>query len=268
MYALCLNIYKSYQDIKFSSLKITLAFMLGWNDVKQRYRRSKVGPFWLTISMAVMIATIGIVFGRLFNNPMSEFLHYLSFFINMWVFFYAFINDSCFAFIHEERVIKQISLPFTLYIFRVIWRNTIILFHNIVILPIVFVIVGKEININILYIFPGFILLVLNLTWVSILLSIICARFRDLPQIINSVMQILYFVTPIIWMPNSIQQKVDMSIVYFNPIYHLIEMVRAPLLGSHAPTTSYILISIIALLGWCVTMLTLGSAKRRIAYWL
>lgn len=268
MYALCVNIYKSYEDIKSSSLKISLALMLGWNDVKQRYRRSNVGPFWLTISMGVMIATIGLVFGRLFNNPMREFLPYLSCGIILWGFLSTVINDSCFAFINEERVIKQLSLPFTLYIFRVIWRNTIIFCHNIVILPIVYLIVGKGINLNILYIFPSFVLIILNLTWISIILSIICVRFRDLPQIINSILQILYFITPIIWMPNSIQKKVDISIVEYNPVYHLIEILRAPLLGSQAPLASYIIISIICLLGWCVTMITLGTFKRRIAYWL
>lgn len=242
--------------------------MLGWNDVKQRYRRSKVGPFWLTISMGVMIATIGLVFGKLFNNPMREFLPFLSCGIVLWGFLSAIINESCFSYINEERVIKQISLPFSLYVFRVIWRNSIILSHNMVILPIVYLCVGKGINLNLLYIIPGFILFILNLTWASILLSVICTRFRDLPQIVNSIMQILYFVTPIIWMPHSIQQKVDMSIVDLNPVYHLLELVRAPLLGSHASIQNYIISAVLCIIGWCLTILVFGSFKRRIAYWL
>ena len=133
-------------DLVYARQKINIAFMLGWQDIRQRYRRSKLGPFWLTISMGIMIAMIGIVFGQVLNSPMEEYLPFLSAGIILWNCFALALMDGSNAFIESQGMIRQIDLPLSLYIVRIIWRNVIICAHNIIILPFVFLAVGWEVS--------------------------------------------------------------------------------------------------------------------------
>ncbi len=126
------------KDILAALGRFSLASLLGWQDVRQRYRRSALGPFWLTISMGVMIATIGIVFGQIFKSPMKEFLPFLSVGIILWGFISSVVTEGCAGFIAAEGIIKQLPIPLFVHILRMIWRNVIILGNNIVIVPLIF----------------------------------------------------------------------------------------------------------------------------------
>ncbi|MCW1776911.1 ABC transporter permease [Pantoea ananatis] len=120
-------------DIASALKKYQLAGLLGWQDVRQRYRRSALGPFWLTISMAVMIATIGIVFSQILKTPLQEFLPFLAVGLIVWGFISTVVNEGCGAFISSETIIKQLPIPLFVHVMRLVWRNLIILAHNIVI---------------------------------------------------------------------------------------------------------------------------------------
>ena len=126
------------RDFRRAIEKIDLALMLGWQDIKQRYRRSKLGPFWITISMGVMIAMIGIIFGQVLNMPIDDYLPFLSTGLILWSFFAASITEGSNAFIDSQGMIRQLDLPLSLYVMRVLWRNIVICGHNLIILPLVF----------------------------------------------------------------------------------------------------------------------------------
>ncbi|WP_435606574.1 ABC transporter permease [Pseudomonas knackmussii] len=258
----------SLRDISASTKRLPLAGLLGWQDVKQRYRRSTLGPFWLTISMGVMIATIGIVFGQIFNSPMKEFLPFLTAGMILWTYFSSVATESCTAFVYSEHIIRQLPLPYFIYIIRVIWRNILILGHNLLILPLVFLAVGKPISIYALLSIPGLLLATINLTWVALLFGVICTRFRDLSQIIGSLLQILFYITPIMWLPNLLPQRAGPYVLATNPIFHIIETIRSPLLGQLPTATNWIVSASMAIAGWCIALLFYGRYKRRIPYWL
>ncbi|ANN69087.1 ABC transporter permease [Bordetella bronchialis] len=245
-----------------------LAGTLGWQDVRQRYRRSSVGAFWLTISMGVVIGTIGIVFGQIFNSPMDQFLPFLSIGLIIWGFISTAITEGCTGFIAAEAVIKQLPIPLPVHIFRMLWRNMIILAHNIVIFPLVLVVVGKPLGWVALVSVPGFLLLMVNLLWVCICLATICARYRDIPQIVTSGLQIVFYLTPIMWLPHLLPGRASAYIIDANPFFHLIEIVRAPLLGQLPSTENWVVSLVMAVVGWVVTLLFYGKFRRRIAYWL
>lgn len=255
-------------DIAEALRRYTLIGTLGWQDVRQRYRRSAVGPFWLTISMGIMIATIGVVFGTIFKSPVEEFLPFLSAGLILWGFISAVITEGCTSFTSSEAIIKQLPIPLPVHIFRQIWRNAIILAHNIVILPLVFLAVQKSANWNIFIAIPGFLVLLLNLTWMALLLGIVCARYRDIPQIVTSVIQVIFYLTPIMWLPGLLPDRTSVFILNLNPFYHFLEIVRAPLLGE-VPAPVHWLSSIgIAMVGWMLTLALYGRYRRRLAYWL
>ena len=255
-------------DLKRSRQKLYLALMLGWQDIRQRYRRSKLGPFWLTISMGVMIGMIGIVFGQVLSTPMQEYFPFLATGIILWTCFCTAVMEGSTSFIDAQGMIRQLDLPLSLYPIRVLWRNVVICAHNVIILPLVFIVVGRGITWDILWLIPGFVVFLWNMLWVSLLLGTFCTRFRDMPQIVSSLIQVFFYVTPIIWMPNVLNPRSASMLVEPNPIYHILQIVRSPILGQ-APTTQNWLVSLgVALLGSLFALWFFGKYKKRIAYWL
>ena len=255
-------------DIAAGVRRYQLVGLLGWQDVLQRYRRSALGPFWLTISMGVMIGTIGIVFGEIFKAPLKDFLPFLAAGMILWGFISAVVTEGCISFIAADAIIKQLPIPLFVHVLRMIWRNILILGHNIVIFPLVLLAVGRPLGWVAFVSIPGFVLVVVNLTWVSLLLGIFCARYRDLPQIVGNVLQVLFYLTPIMWMPSSLPHHIGRVLLNLNPVYHLLAVARSPLLGQLPTVTDWVVSLALAMLGWLVAVLVYGRYKRRIAYWL
>ena len=245
-----------------------LASILGWQDVRQRYQRSTLGPFWLTITMGVMVGTIGVVFGKIFKSPMDQFLPFLAAGLIFWGFISSVITEGCMSFIAAEGIIKQLPIPLFLHVLRMIWRNFLIFCHNILIFPVVLLFSGKSLTWAAFLVIPGLVILLINLTWMALLLAIICTRYRDLPQIIASLIQILFYLTPVIWLPSLLPQRAGFYLLDLNPAFHLLEIVRAPLLGSSPSAMNWSVLIGLALVGWGLTIAVYGIYKRRIAYWL
>lgn len=257
-----------FQDILEGFRTIKLPLYLAWSDIRQRYSRSSLGPFWITISTGVMIACIGIIFGSLFKSPMSEFLPFLAAGLIIWGFISGCIGESTTVFVAAEAVIKQLPLPLSTHILRMVARNLYIFFHNILIFPFVLLFVQRPVGFEFFWIIPGLILLIANLLWISTILGTICARFRDLTQIVSSVMQIFFYVTPIIWMPGLLPEKTSVMILDPNPFYHLLEIVRSPLMNT-SPTALNWMVSIgCAIFGWAFAILFFNKYRSRVAYWL
>ncbi len=255
-------------DIESTFEKRSLIFLLGWQDIKQRYRRSKLGPFWLTISMGVMIGMISLVFGQVFKAPMGEYLPFLASGIILWTFFSSCLMEGGTSFIDSAGMIRQLSLPLALYPARVIWRNLVIMGHNMIILPLVFICVGKSISWEIIWVLPGLVVLLFNVFWMSLFLGTICARFRDMPQIVNSLLQVFFYVTPVIWMPNTLNPRSASLLMDPNPFYHLMQLIRAPLLGQTASVLNWIVSIGLCAVGSVLAGCFFGVYKKRIAYWL
>lgn len=257
-----------YLDVAAAFKRHALIALLAWQDIQQRYRRSALGPFWLTISMSVMISAIGLVFSQVFKVPTQDFLPFIAIGIILWTFISNVILEGCSGFIVAENIIKQLPIPLFVHILRMVWRNVLILGHNIVIFPLVLIAVGKPLGLIALLSIPGFILATINLTWVALILATICARYRDMPQMVGSLIQVTFYLTPIIWMPKTISAHVSGYLLDLNPVYHLLEIMRAPLLGAMPTTTNWLVSLAMAVIGTIFSLAFYGNYRRRIAYWL
>lgn len=255
-------------DIIKGLRQIQLPFYLAKADIRRRYRRSTLGPFWITLSTGIMIATIGVIFGNIFKSSISEFLPFIAVGLILWGFINSVVNESCTVFPSSEATIRQLPLPLFIHVERMIFKNLLIFFHNIVIFPIVCLIVGKSIDLISLISVFGLFVVTVNLAWISLLLGIVCTRFRDLTQIVASILQIAFYVTPIIWLPNLLRARGSAFFLDTNPLYHLMEIVRAPLLGNYPTTLNWIVSLSLMFVGWSVTIFLYNRYKKRIAYWL
>lgn len=255
-------------DIAEALIKYRLALVFGWQDVAQRYRRSRVGAFWLTLNMAVLIGTLGLIFGTLFGSEMRVFLPYLCAGVVTWGFISACLADGCVAFSASDGIILQVRMPLFTHIIRALWRNMIIFGHNILIFPVVMLLLGHGFKINILWSIPGFVLICMNLSWMMLALAIICARFRDMTQVVTNILQVLFYATPIMWMVKSLPDHVSRIFIDLNPFYHFLQLVRVPLFGQMPEMIDWAYPLALAVIGWSFTILFFGRYRWRIAYWL
>jgi len=259
----------AWKDVWDSIANFQLPALLGWQDVAQRYRRSKVGAFWLTINMGVLIGALGLVFGTIFNSPMSEFLPFICVGLIVWGYFSQLVNEGCTCFISSSDTMLQLPIPFFTYVLRTWWRNTIILAHNLVIFPIILLIFGKFVNFYAILVVPGFFFVSLNILWMMVVLAIICTRYRDLTQIIQNIMQVGLYLTPVMWEPSRLPAGArSMLMLNLNPFYHLISVVRDPLLGNPGTLINWCVVVAMAVVGWAVALLLLNRYRSRITYWL
>ena len=256
------------RDIKKSIKNWRLIHIIGVQDILSRYKRSSLGAFWITINNAVMIGALGIIFGNLFNQPLQDFLPYLAVGLILWNFITSVLIEGCDAFVNSENIIKQINLPFFTYLAKIIWKNIIIFLHNIIIIPIIFVICSQSISWYTICSLIGFILLVLNISWMVIILSLVSSRYRDFTQIIQNLLQVSFYATPIVWKISQITDAKKIYFLNFNIFNYFISIIRDPLLGIHVDINMWIINILIVTLGWFVSIYLLGLNKHKIPYWI
>jgi len=256
------------KDVLSGIKRLSLPLFLARSDIRQRYRRSTLGPFWLTISTGVMIACLGLIFGKIFKAPASEFLPFLASGLILWGFIAQVISESTEVFITSEAIIKQLQIPYFCHVLRLVARNVYILFHNLLILPLVYITFSIRPTLDMLLFIPGLILLIINLLWICLTLGVICTRFRDLTQVVNSCLQIAFYVTPIIWMPSLLPARASVMLLDTNPFYHFLEIVRSPLLNQAPSVLNWTVSIVITILGWAFTLSLFNRYRNRVAYWL
>ncbi len=259
------NLALAAKDIKDGLASIYIWPMLGWLEIKQRYRRSVLGPLWLTISTGVMVLGMGPLYGRLFNQEFSSYFQYLAISFVFWQFISTLIVESCQAFITAEGYIKQTKLPLSVHVLRVIWKNLIMLGHNMIIIFLVLLYVRPESGWSYLLFPAGVLIIAVNGLWFGLLLGLLCARFRDIPQVITSLVQAALFLTPIMWKAEMLGRH--QWVVNFNPIYHFLEIVRQPLTGGMPSAINWYAVMAITLIGYLVMLMLYSRFRARIAYW-
>ena len=238
---------------------------LGWHEIRQRYRRSVIGPFWLTLSMGMTIGGLGYLYAGLFGQSLEVYLPYVALGMIIFTMISSIATEGSSVFINSGRVILQIKSPLSVHIYQMLWKNTLIFCHNTVIYAVILTFIKVPVGWNSFLSLLGLTLIVTNGVWVGIILGGIGARFRDVPPIVTSVMQIAFFLTPVFWTPGSLPSRE--LFVHLNPFYYLIEIVRMPLLGQTPPMVMWYVLVSLNLVSAAVALLFYARFRARIAYW-
>ncbi len=254
------------RDLRASYDRRGLAWSLAWHDVVSRYRGSILGPFWITLSMGLMVLGIGVLYAKLFSIPVQDFLPFVAIGIVFFGLISGMINEGCETFVNASGMLSQTSLPMFTFVWRTVLRNLINLAHHLVIIVVVLLVYGYWRTANVPLALLGVLFVIVNASWLSMLVGIASARFRDIPQIVVSIMQFAIFMTPVFWKPDRFPDR--HAVLDLNPFYHLLQVVRAPLLGEAAGGHSYLILSIMALAGWAVTFTVFALTRRRIVHYL
>jgi lipopolysaccharide transport system permease protein len=245
-----------------------LVWTLSLLDIRLRYRGSVLGPFWLTLSTAVMVGALGFLYSKLFHTDIQTYLPFLSLSLVLWNFISTLTGDGCTCFTASESMIRAMRMPLSLHAARVVVRNILVLCHNIVVIVVVFAIMHKMPGSYSAAIIPAFALWLVDALAISLLLGVFCARYRDVPPIVASVMQIAFFVSPVMWDPAILAHRgIGIYLINWNPFYVLLQIVRGPLLGTEFSVNIWL-----TALGYSAALVALAAlafirARARIAYW-
>ncbi len=242
---------------------------LGYQDIKRRYKRSMLGPLWITLSMAVTVYSMGFIYSQLFKTNLQDYYPFLVAGMIAWTLISTLILDFSEGFLNDSGLIKQIKLPYSLHIHRIAARNLLIFFHNLIVMIPIFFIFHQSVslNLNTLFLIPALAIIYLSSIFFGLIIAMICARYRDIPPIIKSSIQVIFFITPVMWQPQSLIGKQHL-IVDFNPLYAFLEMIRAPLLGNLPSLRNILVVLIASFLGFLLSFSMLTRYRKRIIYWL
>lgn len=261
------NLHRSAWDDWWEGTRRTDIWLtLSWFDIVLRYRRSMLGPWWLTLSMGAMVAAMGPLYAGLFGADLTKFFPHLTLGIIFWTFVSSSVTDACNNFTNVANYLRQGNFPISLFVWRAQMRNLIQFAHQIVIYVPVALFTGVVLSWNALLVLPALLLAVINAHVIGLTLGLVCARYRDIAQIVISLMQMLMFLTPVFWMPDNLPERAQY--ILWNPFAQMLDLLRTPLLGGMASTGSWL-----GVLGWTAVNIALAAAlfrkyRRRVVYWL
>lgn len=260
---------KAIRDLKEGLQKWRLWLILAYHDIRLRYRRSVLGPLWLTLSIAISLYSMGYLYSSLFHLDMHEYYPYLVSGMLGWTLISTLVVEYTDGFISYQSLIYQLKLPYTLHIHRIAARNIIVFFHNLLILIPIYMIFHDTVKINVctLLIVPGLCVVYLNAISFGSVLALIGARYRDMSQFIKSIVQVIFFITPVMWKPDMLTGKKHL-IVEWNPFYSILELIRAPLLGEVPNFANIETALLITLVGFFLWYYLFVRYRSRIVYWL
>ena len=261
---------RAFQDLRDGLDRRQLWLHLGWQDIKQRYRRSVLGPIWITIATGTTAVAMGGLYSKLFHLELSEHLPYVTLGLIVWGLISASILEGAEVFVANEGLIKQLPTPLSVHVYRLVWRQAILFAHNIVIYVIIAMIFPKPWKWTDLSVFPALLLIVLNCIWASLVFGIVGTRFRDIGPLLNSMVQLLFFMTPIIWNDQTLEAQGAGQwrwIVELNPLFHYLDIVRAPLLGADQEVRHWIVVLVLTAIGWVLALFAMRQYRSRVPYW-
>lgn len=262
---------RAFGDLRQGWKQRPLWGYLGWQDIKQRYRRSVLGPLWISVTMAVVATAMGILYGALFGEDITTFLPYVATGLLIWYFISGCILEGSEVFIANEGLIRFLPAPLSLHIYRLVWRQSLFFVHNLVVWVVLIVIFPQPLGWSLLLAIPAFLLLVLNGAWISVLTGIIATRFRDIPPIIASLSQLLFFMTPIVWQYETLLRNPAVAerarIAELNPVMHFVEILRQPMLGHEIVWRHWYIAGAITVVGIAAALVCLRNYRSRVAYW-
>jgi len=255
------------QDFGRSFRQWRLWMHLGLNDIAKQYRRSFLGPVWITLNTGIFIVAFGLVGAQLFNTDVNAYLAYFATGYIFFTFFSSLISDGCSAFTGAESYLKQGSVPKLTFVMRVIVRALVLLAHNAVIIVAALLWMGSLGGVKLGWLLLGLFACILAAFFVVGILATLAARFRDIPMMVASALQVLFFLTPVMWRPEQLTERAKWLVV-LNPLAIFLDLVRKPLLGEATSMQTLVSAAIVIAVLAGIFIPLFVVARRRIVYWL
>jgi lipopolysaccharide transport system permease protein len=255
------------QDLSATFSKSNFWIHLAWEDISKQYRRSFLGPVWITLNTALFVIAFGMIGAQLFNVDVKQYLPYFCTGHVLFTFIISLMTEGCTTYISAEAFIKHANTPKIALALRVVLRNFFMLLHNLPVVLLILLWAGALGQVRWMALSVGLMVTLLCASMVTALLGLVSARFRDVPMMVTSVTQLAFFITPVMWQPTQLTERAQ-QLVTFNPLAAFLDVLRAPLLGVDARASSWSMIGVILVIMSALFVSGFVVARRRIAYWI
>src|SRR4030088_3047735 len=208
-------------------------------DIRSKYRLSTFGSLWITLTTGSLALAIGLFYGQFFGQDIHSYLPYFTASYITWTFIASVLGEASVTLVGAGNLIKSSQMPIVFHVLRMLHRNLIVVLHNVIVLAAIWPFVQWSLYPSAALSLVGLVLLYLFLVGASVIISIICVRYRDIPPLIQVLIQFLFFLTPIIWYPEQI--KSGTQLLQLNPLSYLLWIVRDPVLGRPVEIQTWII---------------------------
>jgi ABC-type polysaccharide/polyol phosphate export permease len=243
-----------------------LLLALAWDDIKLRYVRSILGPFWLVLATAVTALGMSYIWSILFHQDKTTFVPALCVGLVIFQFLSACVTEAPDCFVRYGSIIKNATYPPVLFPAVVVIKNFIMFLHSLVIVVVVLLIYPPQLNVSAALIIPNVVLVLLLLICLTTVLAFVGARFRDISPAITSLMTIVFFLSPVIYKPDQLGVKAHL--MWLNPFSYLITLIRAPITGYSVPGFVYLVSILMLLIGFYLCYLLISRRRNQLVFWL
>jgi ABC-type polysaccharide/polyol phosphate export permease len=256
-----------WMDVARGLTAVSMWSRLGWRDARLRYRRTVIGPFWTTLSLGLFIVMLGIIWSHLWKQDPKTYIPFVSSGMIAWAMLSTITVEGTSVFVAAQTLIRELPTSYTMLACALVWRNLIAFGHNFIIYVGVCLYAGVQMSWSMLLIVPALALMCLNGIWIALVLGLACVRFRDIQQLVSTILQVALFVTPIFWSPDQLSGGLA-TFEQYNILFHYVAIVRDPLLGQAPALGSWLMVLLATVVGWGVMLLLYSRFRRRIPYWL
>jgi lipopolysaccharide transport system permease protein len=224
-----------------------------------------LGPFWITLSCCILVLGLTFINISLFNTDLKVILPWISVGIIFWNYITSIIEDSTKIF--DNQKLLNISIELIDLVSVNIFKNIIILFHNFIVILLIFLFLGVELNANFFFIFFGIAIFVINSYCFSILFGLLCLRFRDFILIIKNALYLIFLITPVFWLPDSLSKN-KLLLVDYNIVFQIIQSIRDPLLGNKLTSNCIFINIFFSIILLILTTFFYNKYKKKALFWI
>lgn len=255
---------KAMVDVKNGFLRYPIWIHQAYHQLSAKYKRTVFGTLWISGNFLFMSFSVAFVFSSLFNHDLKVFLPFCLLGNLVGTSFVWIITEAPDLFMTNSPIIKNNALPFTTYAFEAVCKLLILFLHNLAVYFFVVIIFGIAPIPSWEAIISLILLPIMILPW-GVLIGMISARYRDLRFLLPNLATLMFFLTPIYWMPDMLGERI--YIAKLNPLYHMVSIVREPLLG-RAPTMENWVYSIVfTLIGIALFLIFFPMFRKKIPFW-
>jgi len=252
------------QDLQSGFARVGLWLRLALTDIQQTYRRSLFGMAWIAFSFALFVLAKIFVFGSFVAGDSDYFSLWLSIGFWIWLLIQGGVVDGCNVFVNARSWILGTNLPLSTYVFQTLTRVIIRFFWSLPVIILIMTFYKWSPSLVWLWAIPGFLIVVMNIIWVTIFLGVLCARFRDLTHLTQSMMQVMFFLTPILYLPKMLGPRA--ILLNYNPFTHFLALIRGPLVDYTVPVLAWQVVGVITIVGWCIALIVFQKMGRKVPF--
>ncbi|HXF54893.1 MAG TPA: ABC transporter permease [Hyphomicrobiaceae bacterium] len=256
------------EDLSAAWRQRALWLRLGHRELRRRYRRTVLGPFWATGHIALYVLFVGFVFSRVLSLAPSQYIPYLTTGLIAWTLLYAVMSEATTALTGAAGIRQHVPFPYSLFVLAMLWRNLIVHAHHYVLYVLLILLYPVGLSWHLLLLMPGYLLLIGNLAWIAFAIAVLSARYRDVAQLVANALQIMVFATPIFYRPEMLSEAQQVYLLMPNLLHHLAVVIRAPLLAEVPPLSSYLVLVAALIAGTLATAWLFGRRRHVLVFWI